>query len=219
MSKVAESQFLDLLADIAGPLQPFEPPRATVAYWKKLRLYDDAADIYEAMGGKEKYIPFPHQEGLHLANGHLIVLDGSLSYNRYRIKTLRNPVYDSLPGAQVDHLRRYCRQYESECLKAGLREGYWTNPEAESHFGEASDPGDFHGNGAPGWKWRAFRQHITDIMSHYANMPVIRFSVYDNLMIEGQIVQVQDLLMTSSDERYPDFLKNYISRKLEAVSA
>jgi hypothetical protein len=114
---------------------------------------------------------------------------------------------------------RYCRQYESECLKAGLRDGLWTFPEAEEHFGEASDPGDFFGNGAPAWKYRAFTEHITDIMSLYAGTPVIRYSVYDNLMIDGKVLQVRDLLMTSSDERYPEYLRRYIKRKLESVSA
>lgn len=207
------------MEEVAGPFRPFEVPRASVAYWKKLKLYDAAAEVYESLGGHEKYIPFPVQEDLLVAGGKLVILDDDLSYNRYRSKTLRNPVYEQLPGAQPEHLRRYCRQYESECLKAGMRNDLWTFPEAESHFGEASDPGDFFGNGSPAWKYRAFTEHITDIMSLYAETPVVRYSVYDNLMIDGRIVPVRDLLMTSADERYPEYLRNYIRRKLESVPA
>ncbi|MFA0964233.1 hypothetical protein AB9P05_20665 [Roseivirga sp. BDSF3-8] len=217
MSKVAESKFFDLVTDVAGSLRAFEEPRATVAYWKKLRLYDQTEDVYRSLGGQQKYIPFPYQHNQLIAGEHLVMLDTSLAYNRYRIKTFRNPVYDNLPGVAVDSLRRFCRQYESECLKSGMREGIWTSEEAESHFGAASEPGDFHGNGAPGWKWHAYTDHIMDIMSLYSGVPVIRFSIYDNLMVDGKIVQVQDLMMTSSDERYPDFIKNYISRKLKKV--
>ncbi|MGB3180865.1 MAG: hypothetical protein WBB45_05715 [Cyclobacteriaceae bacterium] len=218
-SKVARTQFFSLLEEVAGKLRLFEAPRASVAYWKKLKLYNDAAEVYESLGGRERYIPFICQTDLMVTDSHLVILDEDLSYNRYRSKTLRNQVYDNLPGAQPDHLRRYCRQYESECMKAGMRHDLWTSPEAEAHFGEASDPGEFYGTGASGWKLRAFTEHITDIMSLYSGTPVIRFSVYDNLMVEGRILQVRDLLMTSADERYPEFLKSYMKRKLETVSA
>ncbi|MEQ8809399.1 MAG: hypothetical protein RIE59_10055 [Imperialibacter sp.] len=145
--------------------------------------------------------------------GKAIVGNDELAYNRYTAVCLRAPFYSDIHGLNVEASLRYCRQFEVGCKKVGLIAGVWSNPISNMHFGEASDPGDFFGNGSSGWKMLAFQHLLRDMLARLDGYEVLHFSIYDQIMSGGKLLTVGELMKSPSGEHYASFVK-YLRRRL-----
>lgn len=210
---------LQYLADIVATqgiaVFPCRIEKLNSRHFKKMQEASEIEDIYKQLGGRGQCwnIEFPLPEGIETEQVRLS-LDGPLQFNRYRAATLNSPIYDKQMPGWLETYRRNCRSQERECLKDGVREGVWTNREAEFYFGEAQQAGDFFGPGAPAWKLEAFRQFLADIYLFRSPQRHIRLSLYERLMIQGKLVALQQLLLSRS-ETNQHYLIRYLSRQLQ----
>lgn len=192
----------------------FEPQ----THW--IHLKDNSSYHGEAMKTYQELLagsgnPFPLQVTFNIIHDNFVlILDEELAFNRYRKKTMQSLVYENFNGINTGQYKRYCRLYEQNCLKVGLQDYIWNNADAEQLFGKPAEPGDFFGNGSPGWKLNAFRDYMQDIYSLQNNWNLYRISIYDNLLIEGKLQPLGKLLETGS-ERYHKGVFNFLKLKLK----
>jgi len=170
-------------------------------------------DVYKSLGGEKDWRGLKPYSADFLVGEKLLSVDGASHFNRYRLSTLRSEFYSSFKGFKKGDYQRYCRNFEKECIKAAANEKDWTNNLAEAHFGRAVEPGDFYGNGSPGWKMRAFRHFLTDHLTWLEGKTFIRISIYDTLMIDSKLIRLDKLLMTTK-ELYDEYLTKYLFRRL-----
>ncbi|MEM7550822.1 MAG: hypothetical protein AAF363_14155 [Bacteroidota bacterium] len=175
----------------------------------------DCKTIYNALGGQKDWKEIePFLSDITVSGTHIFV-DGYKDFNRYRSETIKSDLYDSFSAFDLSSYKRFCRNFEKECIKSGANRKDWTSKTAEYHFGDASDPGDFYKNGSPLWKLNAFRNLLSD---HYysAGKKFVRISIYDNLMINGSLNRLDKLLLTSNPVSEPPIIK-YLSRRLGLI--
>lgn len=144
----------------------------------------------------------------------LILYDEEYHFNRYRLKTLRSEIYHKFNFQFFETKKRLCRSFEKDCLKVALNERRWYGPPiAKTCFGKGNDPGDFSGEGSPGWKLQAFNDLQIDLQTRLHGYKLIRLSPYETLMIGGSLRRIDQLLMNPSDETRGRIL-NWLLRKL-----
>jgi hypothetical protein len=144
----------------------------------------------------------------------LILLDDELHFNRYRLITLRSEIYQEMSFSFVGVYKRLGRTYEKEALKTGMQSRIWSGPPiARSLFGEASEPGDFSGNGATGWKLLAYNSMQTDLQTRIHGYRLIRLNPYETLMTGGSLKRLDQLLINPKEEQRA-VIYNWLMRKL-----
>lgn len=169
--------------------------------------------VYESLGGVGER-PCVEIDGYQMTFGRFVVeLDDQLHFNRYRLVTLRNDIYPNMHGVDLNKYRMYCRKHENECLKSGTAPGVWTSTTAEKHFGEAEEPGDLGLNGASGWKMIAYREFVKDLFASRNQIKLLRLSIWDEIMVNRQLIKLNDLLMSPADAQ-AELLLKYIERKV-----
>lgn len=136
-----------------------------------------------------------------------VQLDEAIHFNRYRAKTLRSAFYEKLASFPTMKYRTYCRKYEVECLKAGTSKPYWTNDEAEKHFGKSQHSGDLGLNGSAGWKMTAFKDFLTDLICRKRKIRLLRIPVWDDLMVDRKLKKFNELLMSPTTAEKEQILK------------
>ncbi|MDQ3393259.1 MAG: hypothetical protein M3512_03980 [Bacteroidota bacterium] len=174
----------------------------------------EVSKVYEDLGGQQAKVPFLHKTFYFIEPKTIIVLDDYLHFNRYRAVALRSGLYEQLAFFPLDNYRRYCRNFEKECIKSGLKNGIWSNKESNYHFGDASEPGDFFKNGSSGWKLQAFKDYLEDAAALLYNYKLVRFSVYDNFLAEGKLIRLDSVLDRASHPLHNQLL-GYITRRLK----
>lgn len=189
-------------------------PGKVERFWKsgKSQL---ALDVYKNLGGLqvESVSTINAADYPLVFDQKMIVGLDELAYHRYAAMCFRSPFYESIAGLRTEAHLRYCRQFEANCKKPGLMKGVWSNPEAERHFGEPSAPGDFYGNGSPGWKLLAFGRLLRDMLARFEGYEVLHFSIYDQIMTDGKLLTIGELLKAPSGTHYVTFEK-YLRRRL-----
>jgi hypothetical protein len=170
-------------------------------------------EIFEELGGMSEDLPItftmPHLQ----CEDAYIVFNDSLAFNRYRTITFRSELYEDIPQLPLQNYRRFCRSNEKQCLASGTAGTQWTNLSAEYYFGESQDRGDLGIKGSAEWKKRAFEQFQFDLIAKAANKKVIYTSIYDVVMINGQLTAVEKLTL-SQNELSAKYLWNYLRRLL-----
>lgn len=126
--------------------------------------------------------------------GIAVELDEHLHFNRYRALTLGASVYADLPAFPLDAYRRYCAEFENDCLRAGAYGGKWSNPSCERQFGVGSAQTILEGAGAPRWKQRAFYDFVKDLSPLVLGVKVARVAIWDSIIDGGGRRTVRDLL-------------------------
>lgn len=174
-----------------------------------------ALEAYEKLGGllpgEIGRLPVPDY---HLVLGTaMVVCSDELCFNRYAAQCYRSVFYETLPGFNAGAYLRFCRQFEAACKKGGVQSGVWTHPLAEHHFGRPSDPGDFFGVGSPGWKLSALCNFLRDLTAADEGYSIVHLSVYDQLMIEGKLLALGDLLRSPANAQLKAAVK-YLRRRL-----
>ena len=141
----------------------------------------------------------------------------TLDFNRYRLKTLRAEFYNNIKWFKLDQFRVACKNQEKECLKKGSSLEKWTTSENEKAFGISESTGDLGLGGSASWKMRAFNNFIQDLMLFHQNKPVVVLSIYEKLMVNGNLITVEKLLLeypTDFDKYFWQFLSRKINKEL-----
>ncbi len=187
------------------------------SFFRKRKEAEWIEACYAALGGTGNCwnVSFALPDGLETEAVRL-TLDGPLQFNRYRGISLQSPIYEKFDPAWLNGYRRHCHSAERECVKAGSRQGIWSNPEAEKHFGTPQEAGDFYGIGSPGWRLQAFKDFLADGYLFPAKQKHVRVALYDRLMIQGKLLPLQQLLLSRSETSLPYLLK-FLSRQLGVV--
>lgn len=189
-----------------------ECPKDTTAL-QKVYKSEDTIEVYQSLGGTDDLTKIPFAEPDFWIGDHYLIIDDALSFHRYRLATLRSPSYQEIGTLDINNYRRYCRQFESECIKSGVRTNVWTNKNSERHFGVASDPGDFFANGSPGWKYSAFADYLLDAYAHQIGLSLIRLPIYANLMLGGRLERLDKILL-KGDEQSTKYAAQHLARVL-----
>ena len=215
MQQTTPEYLAEITAAQGTAVFPVRKARLNSKHWIKLPQAPEVEEVYKNLGGTGNCleIGFSLPEGIETEKVRLS-LDGSLHFNRYRAITLQSSVYEVHGISWRDAFRRNCRSQERECLKDGVRQGIWTNREAEIHFGKAPEAGDFSGPGASGWKLNAFREFLADVYLFNQPPQHKRISLYERLMIQGKLLPLQQLLLSRA-ETSQHYLVKYLSRQLE----
>jgi hypothetical protein len=170
--------------------------------------------ILEELGGNGT---FPLLEKLKFdfkIGRHLLLWDEEVHFNRYRHLTLKSELYQEMSFPFFESYKRLCRTYEKEALKAGMPLRIWSGPPlASSLFGPASEPGDFSGNGATGWKLLAYNSAQTDLQTRIHGYKLIRLNPYETIMTGGSLKRLDQLLINPKEEQRV-VLFNWLMRKL-----
>jgi hypothetical protein len=147
-------------------------------------------------------------------NRYVLLYDDHVHFNRYRAVTLKSYFYEDVKGFDREQYRRYCKIHEKECLKSGLKEGTWSSKKSEAFFGKPSSPGDFFGNGSPGWKLNAYKDCLLDLYATHLKFYVIRVSCYDNMLINNQLIKIGKLCEGSGNM---DLLSKHFHSKISVL--
>ncbi len=174
------------------------------------------AEIYLNLGG-DGILPLLEKLKFDFKiNRNLFVYDDELHFNRYRLLTFRSDLYSEFNFPFVEGLKRVCRTFEKECLKAGMQERIWKGlPFAKHCFGKASEPGDFTLNGSPGWKLTAYNDAQMDLQSRIHGYKIFRIYPYETLMTGGSLKRLDQLLINPKEEQRAVILK-WLLRKTES---
>lgn len=156
--------------------------------------------VFKNLGGIEEHYNYRGRVDL-VFNNMVIELDEQLHFNRYRINTLESSLYDLLPKFPHQEYLNYCRSYESECLKSGKHGGRWSNSSCDRMFGKANSEGKLDQNGSSRWKQRAFNDFVKDASYLITNIPVVRLSIYQNILIDDRSYSLGEALQ---NEGIPD---------------
>lgn len=144
--------------------------------------------------------------------GFAIALDDALHFNRFRNATLRAEFYRKHAPFDVQQYRNWCRKYEIEATKAGSKDDLWDSALGRKNFGSSEAPGDKGGKGSNAWKQRALEDFANDIAMYSLGHPLVRLSVWEQLMIDKQLFSLQKILTTPFPSQKEAFLK-YFQRK------
>lgn len=210
--QLQHKHLLNLLQSHDYKIDTFSLKLTKELFFKKERT--EPFQIYKDLGGIQDEIPVFEKVWHLIEPDTVIILDDYLHFNRYRSITLRSDFYDKITSFPLEHYRRYCRNFEKECIKSGLQKGVWDNKESDYYFGTSSTPGDFYKNGSGGWKMRAFQDFLEDIAAYVLNYKLIRFSVYDNFLAEGKLVRLDSILDRAAHPLHSQ-LYQYISRRIK----
>jgi len=206
IAQILTSEFLWVNKEI-----DFAINMATITQQEPYKTY--LQDVFEDLGGISIDLPitfpFPHLQ----CEDAFIVFNDALTFNKYRNTTLRSPFYDDYSEFPRNNYQRFCRANEKQCLAKGTATTEWTNKKAEYYFGESQERGDLGVRGSAEWKKRAYEQFLFDVLAKASNKKVVYLSIYDVIMINGQLTQVEKLTL-SQNEQASKYLWNYLKRLL-----
>jgi hypothetical protein len=172
------------------------------------------AGVLDELGGKGSF-PLFDKVPVNFKIGRTIILwDEELVFNRYRGITFRSEMYEEFQFTFSEGHKRLCRTYEKEALKVGTQQRIWEgSPLATRIFGKPSEPGDFHGVGATGWKLLAYNHLQVDLLSRIHGYKLIRLSPYETIMTGGSLKRLDQLLINPKEEQR-SMLFGWLMRKL-----
>lgn len=172
------------------------------------------AGVMDELGGKGSF-PLFDKVPVNFKIGRTIILwDDELAFNRYRGITFKSEMYEEFQFTFSEGHKRLCRTYEKEALKVGTQQRIWEgSPLATRIFGKPSEPGDFHGLGATGWKLLAYNHMQVDLLSRIHGYKLIRLSPYETIMTGGSLKRLDQLLINPKEEQR-SMLFGWLMRKL-----
>jgi len=172
------------------------------------------AGVMDELGGKGSF-PLFDKVPVNFKIGRTIILwDEELAFNRYRGITFKSVMYEEFQFTFSEGHKRLCRTYEKEALKVGTQQRMWEgSPLATRIFGKPSEPGDFHGVGATGWKLLAYNHMQVDLLSRIHGYKLIRLSPYETIMTGGSLKRLDQLLINPKEEQR-SMLFGWLMRKL-----
>ena len=170
--------------------------------------------VLEDLGGKGSF-PLFEKVPVDFKFGRTLILwDDELVFNRYRGITFRSDLYEEFQFTFLEGHKRLCRTYEKEALKVGMQQRIWEGPPLATRvFGQPSEPGDFHGVGATGWKLIAYNHLQVDLLTRIHGYKLIRLSPFETIMTGGSLKRLDQLLINPKEEQR-SMLFAWLTRKL-----
>jgi hypothetical protein len=205
---------LDLILKEGGAEYDWQPDLEVVPKYLDAKGKNWLKEILDDLGGNGS-LPLLEKLKFDFKVGrHLILWDEELHFNRYRLISLRSDLYSEMNFTFSDAYKRLCRTYEKEALKSGFQTRIWNGPPLAKHlFGAASEPGDFSGNGASGWKLQAYNDAQIDLQTRIHGYKLIRLSPFETLMTGGSLKRLDQLLVNPKEEQL-GMLYQWLTRKL-----
>lgn len=182
------------------------------------RLLDRKAMVwlqssYEGLGGEENAVHLSKLRFDFAIDRYLFLIDDAVHFNRYRLLTFKNELYEVFTFPWAVSYERLCRQQERACLQAGLQERIWNGPPLASKcFGPSEEFGDLSGNGSAGWKLNAYNDMQYDLISRLHGFKLIRIPVYETIMTGGSLKKIDQLLLNPSSATM-EIIGKWLSRK------
>ncbi|MBX2840648.1 MAG: hypothetical protein KTR26_02680 [Flammeovirgaceae bacterium] len=205
-----------LLENYKFPIDPL--PSASWKIIKNSPYLQLLKSVYEELGGIDNMFDIQPNRWQLEFEGLAIELDEQLHFNKYRRATLRSEAYDDYKGFSINNYRTYCRKFDKECLKSGLSGNNWTDKVSEKHFGKPEERGDLGGNGSPKWKLRAFQDYLKDISSKVLPVKFLRIAIWEEIMINRQLVKMNQILTMPTEETSKALLQ-HIERRIKIIDA
>ncbi|MCC5920270.1 MAG: hypothetical protein LAT68_06950 [Cyclobacteriaceae bacterium] len=201
-----------LLADQEIPFYNIAPVKHIV----KLSdfLDDDLLEVISSLGGIQDQI---RSHSVHFSftqelNGLPFICREDDSFNRYRLISLRHPLYHDWQAFNLAHHRQYCRNFEKECFKAAASANSWESKLSQKLFGISDREGVILDLGSSMWKLRALEELIIDMYLHKTFKNFIIVSPFDKLLVDQQLISLRQLI-TGFQPRKAEILKSYLLRR------
>jgi hypothetical protein len=175
-------------------------------------------DVYRSLGGQKAFPEMVFTMPFMEFGRFCVLLDEPIHFNRYRAKTLRSVFYENLNSFPLMKYRTYCRKYETECLKAGTSNPFWTNSLAEQHFGPSQASGDLGLRGSSGWKLTALKDFSIDLIARQRKIRLLRMSVWDDMMVNMSLKKLNDILISPGKQEV-DLINKFVERKVVGLYA
>jgi hypothetical protein len=184
MAREAEKQVIETILHEAGVRQCSLGARCAADFVQELLrdeiLRREICHVYRQLGGADECPARPGSWDI-VTDELFVEFDEAQHFNRYRLITLRCPLYGRLPHFPLKAYQDLCSAFERACLDKACGGKYWTSPSTERQFG-ASDPPKVLGKlGAARWKQRAFYDMLKDFAPLVGSAPVARVSLWDAL--------------------------------------
>ena len=205
---------LDLILKEGGATYEWQVDFEVQPRYLDARCKSWLSTILEDLGGKGSF-PLFEKVPVDFKFGRTLILwDEELVFNRYRGITFRSDLYEEFQFTFLEGHNRLCRTYEKEALKVGMQQRIWEGPPLATRvFGQPSEPGDFHGVGATGWKLLAYNHLQVDLLTRIHGYKLIRLSPYETIMTGGSLKRLDQLLINPKEEQR-SMLFAWLMRKL-----
>jgi hypothetical protein len=205
---------LDLILKEGGATYDWQVDFEVQPRYLDARCKSWLSTVLEDLGGKGSF-PLFEKVPVDFKFGRTLILwDEELVFNRYRGITFRSDLYEEFQFTFLEGHKRLCRTYEKEALKAGMQQRIWEGPPLATRvFGQPSEPGDFHGVGATGWKLIAYNHLQVDLLTRIHGYKLIRLSPYETIMTGGSLKRLDQLLINPKEEQR-SMLFAWLMRKL-----
>jgi hypothetical protein len=205
---------LDLILKEGGATYDWQVDFEVQPRYLDARCKSWLSTVLEDLGGKGSF-PLFEKVPVDFKFGRTLILwDEELVFNRYRGITFRSDLYEEFQFTFLEGHKRLCRTYEKEALKVGMQQRIWEGPPLDTLvFGQPSEPGDFHGVGATGWKLIAYNHLQVDLLTRIHGYKLIRLSPYETIMTGGSLKRLDQLLINPKEEQR-SMLFAWLTRKL-----
>ena len=205
---------LDLILKEGGATYDWQVDFEVQPRYLDARCKSWLSTVLEDLGGKGSF-PLFEKVPVDFKFGRTLILwDEELVFNRYRGITFRSDLYEEFQFTFLEGHKRLCRTYEKEALKVGMQQRIWEGPSLATRvFGQPSEPGDFHGVGATGWKLLAYNHLQVDLLTRIHGYKLIRLSPYETIMTGGSLKRLDQLLINPKEEQR-SMLFAWLMRKL-----
>ena len=193
---------LDLILQEGGAIYDWQVDFEVQPRYLDARSKSWLSTVLEDLGGKGTF-PLFEKVPVDFKFGRTLILwDEELVFNRYRGISFKSELYEEFQFTFLEGHKRLCRTYEKEALKAGMQQRIWEgSPLATRLFGQPSEPGDFHGVGATGWKLLAYNHLQVDLLTRIHGHKLIRLSPYETIMTGGSLKRLDQLLINPKEEQ------------------
>ena len=205
---------LEALLETRGTVTHKKLAYPRIADVERAGLLSGVSDIYRRLGGVLDTFELNLRSWDMEFEGLAVELDEYLHFNRYRLLTLKSPLYSRLSGFPLDQYVEYCSVGESRCLSAGSYGGKWTSSSTERQFGSASVQKELGGAGAPRWRQRAFCDFVKDLSPVLIGVKVVRIAVWDRIAEGGAERTVEEVLKSPSAASAKGIAKLILERRL-----
>lgn len=176
---------------------------------------EEIGQVYEHLS-LEPLTSYPANGRYDIATPDFIVeLDEERHFNRYRAQTLNSELYSELHRFPLNQYKRFCFQFEQQCLRAAGWGNNWHTEPSDRQFGKSNSQRDLSGDGSSRWKQRAFYDYLKDVTQLVTNKPLTRVSIYDKLEVNGAEKTIDDILQASDYLNYGYAVIDLILERLE----
>ena len=167
------------------------------------KFHSGIFEVYKKLYGQLQNYPVGFRGYDIQLKNCIVELDEEQHFNRYRALTLDSSIYNQTKCFAVSEYKRFCRDFESDCLSKADNRKYWSTSSTEKQFGKSSPEGILTGLGSSRWKQRAFYDFLRDVGQKISNYKLIRISVHQKLKDKT----VDEILSRQLSQYYDELFK------------